>query len=192
MAAPVVQQPAIFVKERHPLRQHIPTLGPPLVRRVVQDVPGLIIVGTVQAKLELPLAIYEELSAFKLYMLDIGLLGAMVNTEASQVLIDDSVFTEYKGGVTEQFIYQQIKCELNTPTYYHTTDDSRLEVDFIVQYKGKMLPIEVKAGRNVRANSLSMLLAKTPDMRAVRFSMLPYKQQSQLTNIPLYAAPIME
>lgn len=143
-------------------------------------------------KLELPLAIYEDLSAFKLYMLDIGLLGAMVNTEASQVLINDSVFTEYKGGVTEQFIYQQIKCELNTPTYYHTTDDSRLEVDFIVQHKGKMLPIEVKAGRNVRANSLSMLLAKNPDMRAVRFSMLPYKQQSQLTNIPLYAAPIME
>lgn len=143
-------------------------------------------------KLELPLAIYEDLSAFKLYMLDIGLMGAMVNTEASQVLIDDSVFTEYKGGVTEQFIYQQIKCELNTPTYYHTTDDSRLEVDFIVQHKGKMLPIEVKAGRNVRANSLSMLLAKNPDMRAVRFSMLPYKQQSQLTNIPLYAAPIME
>ena len=143
-------------------------------------------------KLELPLAIYEDLSAFKLYMLDIGLLGAMVNTEASQVLIDDSVFTEYKGGVTEQFIYQQIKCELNTPTYYHTTDDSRLEVDFIVQYKGKMLPIEVKAGRNVRANSLSMLLAKNPDMRAVRFSMLPYKPQNQLTNIPLYAAPIME
>lgn len=143
-------------------------------------------------KLELPLAIYEDLSAFKLYMLDIGLLGAMVNTEASQVLIDDSVFTEYKGGVTEQFIYQQIKCELNTPTYYHTTDDSRLEVDFIVQHKGKMLPIEVKAGRNVRANSLSMLLAKTPDMRAVRFSMLPYKPQNQLTNIPLYAAPIME
>lgn len=143
-------------------------------------------------KLELPLAIYEDLSAFKLYMLDIGLLGAMVNTEASQVLIDDSVFTEYKGGVTEQFIYQQIKCDLNTPTYYHTTDDSRLEVDFIVQHKGKMLPIEVKAGRNVRTNSLSMLLAKTPDMRAVRFSMLPYKQQDQLTNIPLYAAPIME
>lgn len=143
-------------------------------------------------KLELPLAIYEDLSAFKLYMLDIGLLGAMVNTEASQVLINDSVFTEYKGGVTEQFIYQQIKCELNTPTYYHTTDDSRLEVDFIVQHKGKMLPIEVKAGRNVRANSLSMLLAKNPDMRAVRFSMLPYKQQDQLTNIPLFAAPIME
>ncbi len=143
-------------------------------------------------KLELPLAIYEDLSAFKLYMLDIGLLGAMVNTEASQVLIDDSVFTEYKGGITEQFIYQQIKCELNTPTYYHTTDDSRLEVDFIVQYKGKKLPIEVKAGRNVRANSLSMLLTKAPDMRAVRFSMLPYKQQDQLTNIPLYAAPIME
>ena len=135
----------------------------------------------------LPLDVYEDLSSFKLYMLDVGLLGAMVNTEPVQVLINNNVFVEYKGGMTEQYVLQQMKSHGVSPIYYHKTDDSRLELDFVIQYNAKLLPIEVKAERNVRANSLTALLAKNPDLKAVRFSMLPYKEQGQLECLPLYA-----
>ncbi len=135
----------------------------------------------------LPLDIYEDLAAFKLYMVDLGLLGAMVGTEPSQILINNAAFTEYKGGLTEQYVLQQMKSHGVSPIYYHKTDDSRLELDFVIQRQAHLLPIEVKAGGNVRANSLSTLLKNTPSLTAVRYSMLPYKEQGQLTNIPLYA-----
>lgn len=135
----------------------------------------------------LPLDVYEDLSSFKLYMLDVGLLGAMVNTEPVQVLINNNVFVEYKGGMTEQYVLQQMKSHGVSPIYYHKTDDSRLELDFVIQYNAKLLPIEVKAEGNVRANSLTALLAKNPDLKAVRFYMLPYKEQGQLECLPLYA-----
>lgn len=135
----------------------------------------------------LPLRIYEDLSTFKLYHLDIGLLGAMVGVEPIQVLVQNTVFTEYKGGMTEQFVLQQMKSAGISPIYYHKTDDSRLELDFVIQRDGQLLPIEVKAEGNVRANSLMRLLHENPDVRAVRYSMLPYKEQGQLTNVPLFA-----
>lgn len=135
----------------------------------------------------LPLDIYEDLAAFKLYMVDLGLLGAMVGTEPSQILINNDAFTEYKGGLTEQYVLQQLKSHGVSPIYYHKTDDSRLELDFVIQQQGLLLPIEVKAESNVRANSLSTLLKNTPSLTALRYSMLPYKEQGQLTNIPLYA-----
>lgn len=138
-------------------------------------------------KPELPLSIYEDLAAFKLYLLDVGLLGAMVQTEPAQVLINNNVFTEYKGGMTEQFVLQQMKSTIKTPVFYHKTDDSRLELDFVIQREGRLLPIEVKAGGNVRANSLSQMLKENPELKAVRYSMLPYKKQGQMTNVPLYA-----
>ena len=138
-------------------------------------------------KVALPLSIYEDLSAFKLYTLDIGLLGAMADVEPAQILLNENAFVEYKGGMTEQYVMQQMMCCGSTPVYYHTAEDSRLEIDFLIQHNGKPLPIEVKAGGNVRANSLSRLLSETPDLSAIRYSMLPYKEQGQLTNVPLYA-----
>ena len=139
-------------------------------------------------KVALPLSIYEDMSAFKLYTLDIGLLGAMADVEPAQILLNENAFVEYKGGMTEQYVMQQMMCCGSTPVYYHTAEDSRLEIDFLIQHNGKPLPIEVKAGGNVRANSLSQLLSETPDLSAIRYSMLPYKEQGQLTNVPLYAA----
>jgi len=138
-------------------------------------------------KLALPLDVYEDLSAFKLFMVDIGLLGAMVNVEPSQILINNSIFVEYKGGMTEQYVLQQMKSHAIGSIYYHKTDDSRLELDFVIQRNARLLPIEVKAEGNVRANSLTALLKATPELSAERFSMLPYKEQGQLTNVPLYA-----
>ena len=135
----------------------------------------------------LPLSIYEDLSAFKLYLVDVGLLGAMVNVDPKQVLVANTIFSEYKGGMTEQYVLQQMVSHGTDPIYYHTSDESRLEIDYVVQYDAQLLPIEVKAEGNVRANSLNKLLKDNPDMKAVRYSMLPYKEQAQMTNIPLYA-----
>ncbi len=134
----------------------------------------------------LPLDIYEDLSAFKLYLMDVGLLGAMVNTEPVQVLMSNQIFSEYKGGMTENYVLQQMRSKGVAPIYYHKSDNSRLELDFVIQKNGKALPIEVKAEENVRANSLTTLLSQQPDMTAVRYSMLPYRQQGQLECVPLY------
>lgn len=138
-------------------------------------------------KLALPLDIYEDLSAFKLYVADLGLLGAMANTEPAQVLVNNNIFSEYKGGMTEQFVLQQMKSQGVAPICYYKTDDSRLELDFVIQRDAHLLPIEVKAETNVRANSLTNLLKSKPELKAERFSMLPYRVQGQMTCIPLYA-----
>lgn len=135
----------------------------------------------------LPLDIYQDFSAFKIYILDTGLLGAMVKTTAEQVLINKEIFTEYKGGMTEQYVLQQLISQGAEPIYYYSADNSRLELDFVIQYNGALLPIEVKAGTNVRANSLSNMLRENAGLRAVRFSMLPFTRQEQLTCVPLYA-----
>ena len=139
------------------------------------------------SKPELPLKVYVEQSAFKLYLSDLGLLGAMADVQPSQVLINNNVFKEYKGGMTEQYVLQQMKSKGIEGIYYHTTDQSRLEIDFLIQREGELLPIEVKAGGNVRSNSLSMLLQSRKELRAERYSMLPYKEQDSMTNIPMYA-----
>ena len=120
-------------------------------------------------------------------MLDVGLLGAMAKTLPAQVLINNDIFTEFKGAMTEQYVLQQMKSWNINPIYYHNTEQSRLELDFIIQQEKQALPIEVKAETNVRSNALSALLKEKPEMKALRFSMLPYKRQEQLTNIPLYA-----
>ncbi|MBR4497729.1 MAG: ATP-binding protein [Bacteroidales bacterium] len=135
----------------------------------------------------LPLEIYEDLTSFKLYMLDLGLMGAMVNTAPAQVLIKNDIFQEYSGGLTEQFVLQQMKFQNISPIYYHKTDDSRLEIDFLIQHNAHLMPIEVKAGGVVKSNSLTTLLKNNPDLHAIRYSMLQYVEQKQLTNIPLYA-----
>ena len=120
-------------------------------------------------------------------MLDVGLLGAMVNTAPSQVLIKNDIFKEYKGGMIEQFVLQEMKSKGIGSIYYHTADNSRLELDFVIQREDGIVSIEVKAEGNVRANSLTALLTRNPQLHALRYSMLPYKQQGNLTNIPLYA-----
>lgn len=139
------------------------------------------------SKPELPLKVYAEQSVFKLYLSDLGLLGAMADVQPVQILVNNDIFKEYKGGMTEQYVLQQMKSKGVESIYYHSTDQSRLEIDFLIQRDGKLLPIEVKAEGNVRSNSLSMLLQSRKDLHAERYSMLPYKEQESMTNIPLYA-----
>lgn len=135
----------------------------------------------------LPLKMYEDIAAFKLFIVDCGLLGAMVDAPASQILIGDSIFKEYKGAFTEQYVLQQMISRDEYNIYYYSADDSRLEIDFLIQQDATIVPIEVKAEGNVKANSLSQYLKEHPELTAIRYSMLPYKQQEHMMNIPLYA-----
>lgn len=139
------------------------------------------------SKPALPLKVYVELNAFKLYLSDVGLLGAMADVQPAQILVNNTIFKEYKGGMTEQYVLQQMKAKGVEGIYYHTTDKSRLEIDFLIQRDGKLLPIEVKAEGNVRSNSLTKLLQTHPEIHAERYSMLPYREQETITNVPLYA-----
>ena len=149
---------------------------------------GLIYKVNKCSKPELPLKFYEDFSAFKLYLSDCGLMGAMAETEAKNVLLGDSVFTEYKGAFTEQYVLQQMIATGIRNVYYSSAEDSRMEMDFLIQHQGSLLPIEVKGGTSIKATSLHNYLMQHKDLHAIRFSMLPYKKQEFLTNMPLYTA----
>ncbi|MCI7453350.1 MAG: ATP-binding protein [Prevotella sp.] len=141
-------------------------------------------------KPQLPLKFYEDFTAFKLYLCDCGLMGAMADTAAKDVLIGDSVFTEYKGAFTEQYVLQQILSSGISDIYYYSAEDSRMEMDFLMQREGALLPVEVKGGTSIKSTSLHNYLMEHPGIQAIRYSMLPYKKQDFLTNIPLYAVGI--
>ena len=134
-------------------------------------------------KIELPLNFYEDKSAFKLFACDLGLLGAMAEAPAKEILIGDNGFKEYKGAFTEQYVAQTLITEQITPKYY-TKDSSRLEIDFVVQLD-KVYPIEVKAEENLKSKSLKNVVGE--NLIGWRFSMSDYREQEQLINIPLYS-----
>lgn len=136
----------------------------------------------------MPLKFYEDFSAFKLFMLDCGLLGAMVDTPAADILIGDNIFKEYKGAFSELFVLQQLMTIDNLPIHYFSSSDTRVELDFIVQCGAKIIPIEVKAEENLRSKSLRQYITKHPELKGMRISMSPYRDQEWLENIPLYAA----
>ncbi len=134
----------------------------------------------------LPFKFYEDFNAFKLYMLDVGLMGAMAETSAESMLVGNDVFSEYKGAFTELYVYTQLKT-LALPLYYHSVDNSSIEIDFLTAWQDQVVPIEVKAEVNVKAKSLRTFVCNHPEMKAIRFSMLPYDRQDWMTNVPLYA-----
>jgi len=134
----------------------------------------------------MPLKFYENIDAFKLFMLDCGLFGAYTRTNPADILAGNNVFVEYKGAFTELFVLSQLKTNKDIDTYYYTNDRSTLEVDFVVQTKSKVIPIEVKAEVNTKSKSFRTFLNSNPSLQGVRFSMLPYIEQDQMVNIPLY------
>lgn len=135
-------------------------------------------------KLSKPLTFYKDQSAFKLFLSDLGLLGAMSEVSAADVLVRDQAFTEYKGAFTEQYVAQQLISEGLTPCYY-AKENSTLELDFVIQ-KEKVYPIEVKASTNVKSKSLRTVVMEHSGMTGWRFSMSDYKDQGWLVNVPLY------
>ena len=138
------------------------------------------------AKVAMPVRFYEDFSAFKLYLLDVGLFGAMVNAPASEILIGSNIFSEYKGTFTELYVLQQMVTVRDLDIYYYSTDDSRTEIDFVVQHEGRVTPVEVKAEENLRAKSLRQVVSNDPSLHGLRFSMSDYRREDWLDNVPLY------
>ena len=133
-----------------------------------------------------PLKFYEDLSAFKLFMLDVGLIGAMTDVDSKDILVGDGMLREYKGAFTEVYVLTQMM-PFGLSTYYYSANDSRIEIDFLVQHAGRIIPIEVKAEENVKSKSLRTYIDKHPQLHGLRFSMLPRRQEDWMENIPLYA-----
>ena len=139
------------------------------------------------SKPALPLKAYEELNTFKLFMLDIGLLGALTDLDARTLLEGNTVFTEFKGALTEQYVYQQLRTMNDLPVYYWSAGNARSEVDFLLQHNGQIIPLEVKAEENLHAKSLRVFCEKYKPALAVRSSMSGYRKEDWMTNLPLYA-----
>lgn len=138
-----------------------------------------------------PLEAYADETYFKLYFLDLGLLGAVTRLETSAIIADDRLFTEYKGTFAEQYVCQHLLAGDGRAPFYWSADgkDAKGEVDFVIECAGKVLPIEVKAGQNVGGASISRFCKNYGIEHAVRFSMLGHSDQGWLTNYPLYAVP---
>lgn len=151
---------------------------------------GLIYKVNRLTKVELPVKFYTEKDTFKLFLLDVGLLGAMVDVAPSLVLIGNNIFSEYKGAFTENYVLTQMKCIKNLQIGYYSKDNSTVEIDFIVQAADKLLPIEVKAEENVKSKSLRQFIVidnAGKNMKGYRFSMLGFTDQNWMENIPLCA-----
>ena len=136
---------------------------------------------------QMPLSAYEDFSAFKLFMLDTGLMCAMSNLPAQALLDGNALFSDYKGALTEQYVLQQLEAIKELSIYYWSSDNSRGEIDFLLQYGTDIIPVEVKAEENLQSKSLRAFVERNPGLHGVRLSMSDYREQDWLTNYPLYS-----
>jgi len=135
----------------------------------------------------LPLKAYVDLKAFKLFLLDVGLLSCMVRLRQDVLLDRNELFKEFKGALTEQYVLQQLKTLKNINTYYWTNDRNSAEVDFLIDNGEDVIPLEVKAEVNLQAKSLKTFREKFNPKISLRTSMADYKKEDRLINLPLYA-----
>jgi len=146
---------------------------------------GLILKVHNLSKPELPLNAYAEFDNFKLYFLDIGLLNAMGGLDKQILLEKNTILTEFKGALTEQFVCQQLFPKSNL--YYWSAPLGNAEIDFVFQIRNEVIPLEVKAEENLKAKSLKVFVEKFENKNAIRTSMSKFRKEDWLTNIPLYA-----
>ena len=138
------------------------------------------------SKPTMPLKAYTEFSAFKLYLLDVGLLAAMSELDAKSILDGNAIFIEFKGALTEQYVLQQLVANTEYTPYYFTETKSEGEIDFLIQKGTNIVPIEVKAEENLKAKSLRVYCDKFKPQMAIRTSMSNYREQDWMVNVPLY------
>ncbi|MGV8049498.1 MAG: ATP-binding protein [Anaerolineaceae bacterium] len=137
-------------------------------------------------KPEVPLSAYQDFNAFKLFMFDVGLLGALSNLDALNLLEGNRVFTQFKGALTEQYVFQQLFSTDAMALYYWSADKSSAEIDFIAQLNGAIYPIEVKAAENLQAKSLKSYRQQFNPKKSIRTSMADFHDEGWLLNLPLY------
>ncbi|MFK5039964.1 ATP-binding protein [Glaesserella parasuis] len=146
---------------------------------------GLVQVVPRVKKPHLPLSAYQD-NAFKLYGLDVGLLAAQSYLDATTLLEGNRIFTEFKGALTEQYVLQQLLATQENPVFYWATEKGTAEVDFVLQRKQTVIPIEVKAEENLKAKSLKVYVEQFQPEQAFRFSMADFREQDWMVNVPLY------
>lgn len=135
----------------------------------------------------IPLKAYEDLKAFKLFILDVGLLACMVRLNQSVLLDGNRLFKEFKGALTEQYVLQQLMTLKDIDAYYWTNEHGHAEVDFLIDTGSEVIPIEVKAETNLKAKSLKVFCDKYQPKKAIRASMADYREEEWLVNLPLWA-----
>lgn len=136
---------------------------------------------------KMPLKGYMDYNAFKLYFIDVGLLSAKNNLDMKTIIDGNKIFTEYKGSLTEQYVLEELKSNYDIDLFYWTSDSYQSEIDFLIQYESKVIPIEVKAEKNLQAKSLKSFIEKYKNETNIRTSMSDYRVNGKITNIPLYA-----
>ena len=139
----------------------------------------------------LPLDGFVDIGAFKLFMVDIGLLGAESGLDAKTIIEGNTIFGQYKGALTEQYVLQQLKCSTGIETYYWSAEQGIAEIDFLIQTGGKVIPIEVKAQENLKAKSLKSFRDKFHPELSIRTSMSDFREEETLTNLPLYGISLI-
>ena len=137
-------------------------------------------------KPDFPLRAYQDFSAFKLFVVDIGLLGAMSRLDARIILEGDRLFEEFKGALTEQYVLQQLLVTPENDIFYWSADNASAEVDFLIQTESEIIPLEVKAAENLQAKSLKTFVQKFQMKKAIRTSMSDFREQEWMVNMPLY------
>ena len=135
---------------------------------------------------KIPLSAYQDFNAFKLYLLDVGLLCAMAKLDAVSIIEGNDIFVEFKGALTEQYVLSELKTNIDSPIFYWSADKGTAEVDYIIQIGTNNIPIEVKSNENLQAKSLKAFIQRYETKINVRTSMANYERQEKLINIPLY------
>ena len=139
-----------------------------------------------------PLSFYKDFSAYKLFLLDVGLLSAMSDLDAGSLLDGNALFVEFKGALTEQLVLQQLISDTPYIPYYFGTNKATFEMDFMIQKEKNIIPIEVKASTNLRSQSLKAFCDKYHPPMSVKFSALPWKSQEYIENMPLYTVCLLQ
>lgn len=134
----------------------------------------------------LPLKAYEDLKAFKIYHLDIGLLRTLCEIEPDIILDSDKVFREFMGSLTEQFVLQELQAIEISPSIYYWSEGATSEVDYIFSMKNAIIPVEAKAGLNVHAQSLRVFCGKYEPEVAIKTSLKSFRMDNGMMNLPLY------
>jgi hypothetical protein len=142
-------------------------------------------------KPSLPLKAYEDMSSFKLFQIDVGLLGAQSGLDIQTILDGSDIFEEFKGALTEQYVFGELRNKKDLSVYYWSADRGSAEIDFMIQHHGKVIPVEVKASENLQAKSLKAFRQKYEPEISIRTSMSDHREEGWLTNIPLYALGVI-
>lgn len=146
---------------------------------------GLILRTYNITKPEHPLKAYENLSSFKLFFFDTGLLKHMAGVSNESIILNMDF--QFKGPLTENYICQQLHGVFETDSHYYSPMQN-YEIDFIIQNESKIIPIECKGGKNVASASFKRFIRENNPKTAIRFSLLQYKIQENMINVPLYYA----